>query len=259
MAKQYQWRIFSNIISGGFAGEDTGVIPPETGWKTTATLTGSASAQYYYRDSDVGQNENSSRVVYDVEDKWEVSFNSKNFMHVKVTTVIHGIRRDDIKGTPAPYGDVGRHIWVRREDGGQLYYESPSDPISNAHDIYTGDLNLGTLEFDLPPGQDATRSSVWVRNTAVGFEDRPIPNEYTDILGIGVQFKNILPPDYRPGDVRYGGHWKSTNRDVGKCHIRQGGQWVEMRTIDGGSGTNDPPKRRSGGVWKNQYLIGEES
>ena len=65
--------------------------------------------------------------------------------------------------------------------------------------------------------------------------------------------------DYRPGNVRYGGHWKSTNRDGGKCHIRQGGQWVEMRTIDGGSGTNDPPKRRSGGVWKNQYLIGEES
>lgn len=62
--------------------------------------------------------------------------------------------------------------------------------------------------------------------------------------------------DYRPGAVLTSGEWKSTNRTDGKCHVKQNGSWVEMRTIDGGSGEGNPPSRRTGGVWKNQYKIG---
>ena len=52
MSKQYNWRLASQIISGGYAGEDTGVIPPDTGWRTTDVMSGSSSAEYYFRDSD---------------------------------------------------------------------------------------------------------------------------------------------------------------------------------------------------------------
>lgn len=62
--------------------------------------------------------------------------------------------------------------------------------------------------------------------------------------------------DYRPGAVRVSGDWKSTNRTGGKCHLLSNGSWVEMRTIDGGSGTGNPPSRRTSGAWKNQYKIG---
>lgn len=62
--------------------------------------------------------------------------------------------------------------------------------------------------------------------------------------------------DYRPGEVLISGEWKSANRADGKCHIKQNGSWVEMRTIDGGSGEGNPPSRRTSGVWKNQYKIG---
>jgi len=63
---------------------------------------------------------------------------------------------------------------------------------------------------------------------------------------------------YRVGDVRYNGTYKTTNRSGGKCHIRQNGSWVEMRSIDAGKTSPvDPPNRRRGGAWQNQYRIGE--
>ena len=31
MSKHYDWRLSSEIISGGYDGEETGVIPPDTG------------------------------------------------------------------------------------------------------------------------------------------------------------------------------------------------------------------------------------
>lgn len=64
--------------------------------------------------------------------------------------------------------------------------------------------------------------------------------------------------DYRPGEVLTSGTWKSTNRSGGKCHLRSGGSWVEMKTSDGGTGTGNPPSRRTSGTWKNQYKIGSD-
>lgn len=62
---------------------------------------------------------------------------------------------------------------------------------------------------------------------------------------------------YRVGDVRYNGTYRTTNRSEGKCHIRQNGAWVEMLSIDAGHTTPvDPPNRRRGGAWQNQYKIG---
>lgn len=62
--------------------------------------------------------------------------------------------------------------------------------------------------------------------------------------------------DYRPGEVLTSNVWKSTNRTGGKCQLLSNNSWVEMRTIDGGSGTGNPPSRRTSGAWKNQYKIG---
>lgn len=60
--------------------------------------------------------------------------------------------------------------------------------------------------------------------------------------------------DYRPGERLTGGSWKSLNREGGACE-RIGHD--EMRTVDGGTGTGDPPEINSGG-WKNQKKIGAE-
>lgn len=64
---------------------------------------------------------------------------------------------------------------------------------------------------------------------------------------------------YRPGERRINGVWKSHNRSGGACQRKVSGSWVEMRTIDGGIGTGDPPSRKTSGTWYNQRKLGDES
>lgn len=79
-----------------------------------------------------------------------------------------------------------------------------------------------------------------------------------DVYSESSQVPVHIDVDYRPGAVLVGGTWKSTNRSAGKCHLRSGGSWVEMKTADGGTGTGNPPSRRTSGTWKNQYKIGSD-
>lgn len=79
-----------------------------------------------------------------------------------------------------------------------------------------------------------------------------------DVYSESTQVPVHIDVDYRPGAVLTGGAWKSTNRSAGKCHLRSGGSWVEMKTADGGTGTGNPPSRRTSGTWKNQYKIGSD-
>lgn len=58
--------------------------------------------------------------------------------------------------------------------------------------------------------------------------------------------------DYRPGE-RLIGSWVTLDRDGGSCE-RNGGGWIEMRTVEG---VGDPPEILSGS-WKNQYNFNEE-
>ena len=61
---------------------------------------------------------------------------------------------------------------------------------------------------------------------------------------------------YRPGERKVEGAWKTHNRSGGACERKVNGSWVEMRTIDGGTGTNDPPSRKTSGTWYNQRKVG---
>lgn len=86
-----------------------------------------------------------------------------------------------------------------------------------------------------------------------------LPNAYPTQYGSqAVAVPIYIEVDYRPGEVLTNGTWKSTNRSAGKCHLRSGGSWVEMKTSDGGTGTGNPPSRRTSGTWKNQYKIGSD-
>ena len=134
MARNYQWRTNAEIISGGYVGEETGVIPADTGWRTTDTMTGSSTAEYYFRDSDTGENANSSRVVVSISETWSASIDSRNNLSVTLRTTITGIRRDDLRGTVGTMG-VGRSMYIRRHEGGSVIWSVINDPISTAHTI----------------------------------------------------------------------------------------------------------------------------
>lgn len=63
---------------------------------------------------------------------------------------------------------------------------------------------------------------------------------------------------YRPGERKISGTWTSTNRQAGACERKTNGYWDDLRTIDGGTGTGDPPSRKSSGTWYNQRKLGQE-
>lgn len=256
MAKQFQWRTNFRLISDGYPDEETGVIPNDTSWHTTDATSGSATAEYYYRDSYNGTNANSSRVVVTIRDEWNASINSRNQLTLTITSTVTSIRRDDFRGTNNT--NPNRNIYIRRYNGGSVIW-STSDPATYAHTMGSN-IALGTYTLTLEPGQGATGSSIYYRSVTVGHDNDPVPNDYCDEMLMGVEFKNILPADYRPGAIRdNSGVWWSHNRDGGEVHILTGnGTWREERTIAGGEDSDNPPSIRTNSKWVNQRLIGRE-
>lgn len=221
--KNYQWAAAVTVESGGYQGElisieQNGVevfsgsvnisqIPKTFNlpWTTTTDETGSSTYTYTYRDSDTMNNNNSTRVSITVTDEWAVSISKNNVMTVTVHTVMNSAVRTRI-GSPS---NVNRHIWMRRKSNGNDFNPFPLiDNASTAHTI-ASNVDMGNYIFSLQPGEDAQNATVWWRSTNVGHEGDRIPNIYTDILRVGIHFKNILPKDYVPGKI-----WNDTSTVV---------------------------------------------
>lgn len=260
MAKQYKYRAALNIISGGYPGEDTGTVPANDPWHTAdLPAGGEAEFEYYYRDSNQSQNANSSRVRVKVKDTWTASVNNANVITVTVKSVITSITRDDVRGTPGLNPNTAkRNLYIRREEGAPVIRSFVNDDINTAHTIFSGELVLDTYSFTLEPGTEMNRGTIYFVNTITGHENDPLPNIYTDALWIGITFLNPLPADYRPGERKLNNTWMSHNRAAGKCERKVNGTWTEMRTNDGGVGTDNPPFRKHNGVWYNMKQIGLE-
>lgn len=259
MPKQYQWRTAMLIYSGGYPGEDANVDPEDTGWRTTDVMSGSSSAKYYYRDSDAGTNDISSKVTIDITESWTASINNRNQLTIVVSTTINSIVRDDIRGN-IPSTTLGRNIFIRREEGGANIWTASNDPIYYAHTILGSPLDLGTQTFVLEPGGGNTKSSIYIRNNTVGHDYDPIPSGFVDAMGAGTEFMNILPADYRPGKIlNNSSAWLSHNRSGGAANIRGNNGWIEMRTVGGGEYSDNSPFIRHTSGWKNMREIGLDS
>ena len=144
MAKQYRWRTSFVQISGGYPGETTGVDPPDYSWHTTDALSGTATATYYYRDSDVAQDANSTKVDVQIRDSWTANIDSRNRLTITVNTTLLSIVRNGWQGTGG--GGIMRNIFVRRAATSPLLW-SVSDPTTYEHTILGTPVDLGTYTF----------------------------------------------------------------------------------------------------------------
>ena len=255
MAKQFAYRAQMEILQGGYPGEDTGVSPADSDWHTTDQLTGSSTHTYYYRDSGCGNDNNSSKVEVTITDSWTASFDNRNNLTVQVHSVVDSIVRGDIRGNPNACGTIMVRIHLKRErNGGDVaVYPNGSEWMNmNFSGTIASNVDLGTYSFTIAPGQELSRGTLYLYNDAQsGFDDE---------FEMGIFFKNIMPPDYRPGAVFNGsGSWLSHNRNSGKAHIlTTGGTYSEMRTDGGGSEKGNPPSIRKSDTWTNQLLIGKD-
>lgn len=253
MATGLQARNWLTIFSGGYPGEETGGSGAYNDW-TDVPLSGSTTATYYYRDSDSASNSNSILVHVTVTDQWSSIINNDNSIIVSTVTTIDKIEKVSITGNP---GSTPRDIGIKQQasDGGWLYFFD-NTPMS-LH-VVASNLGIGARTSIINPSTEWGQNTVYFRSAVNGHIDDPTPSIYVDEMGMGLTFRNILPPDYRPGQRKIGGSWYSHNRAVGVCNRKVAGVWTEMRTYNGGVGTDNPPKIKTNGTWYNQKKIGQE-
>lgn len=250
-------------IRGGYDGEEHGVLPNNPPRKTTTSSTGSATYNYYFRDSNspsswsgAQKNGNSSRVVANITDSWTVTIDDNNVMTVRVTTTVNSIQRDDIRGNPNNAGNYLRDMEIRRNEGGAVLWSKNGDAINSPHPILSTPLQLGTETYTLRPGGTQTfRASIYMTSHVSGFA---WTDDYTDYIWAGIRFFNDLKDDYRPGKIWNGREWLSHNRSAGARNTRTTSGWQEHRTEDAPTGTGNPPSIYHDGRWYNQRRIGNQ-
>lgn len=254
MATGLQYKETLNIISGGFTGEIVGSNGVIQNWTDTSGSSGSSTVTYYYRDSYTGQNENSTQVDVTVTDSWTATVDNNNVYHVTVTTVINSISRTVI-GNPRTFRAT---INVKRTANGPVLWSSGSCAPGSINITHGTNINLGSYTFDLPPGQSSQDiSTIYYRSNYCGHDFDPAPSIYVDEYAMGVNFRNTLPPDYRPGKILDNSSvWQSHNRTTGADNIYNGSSWKTMRTQYGGSAQGDPPIIRHSADWYNERKIG---
>lgn len=256
MAKNYQWRTsfaYQNELSPDNH-LSYGAIPNTYDtWQTaTVGVAGSNTTTYFYRDSNTsyaGQyvDSLSSRVAFYVTQNWNTSVDSRNNLTVSVSTVISSVVRDDIRGSDS--NTPGRNINVYKEQGGTAYISVTDNQVATAHTI-SGSVDLGTYTFTLAPGENATRSTLYIHNQTVG------SGSYDDIWA-GIQFMNILPKETIPHAVWGNSKWLSHNREGGDLRIWNGSRWTEnLANVGGGEEYGDPPAVYKNSKWLNARTFG---
>lgn len=254
---QYQWRAYTNYeIPYDPNYHMTHGVTPDiySSWQSaeaTGQYTSDGTYQYWYHDSNWPVNNqytdaNASRLVVSVTQRWAATVANDNTLTIKVYTTINSVVRDQAYGTNTD--TPGRTIQLFTREGGTPILTLTDTQIATNHTLYTGPMNLGEETIVIPPGQSAERSSLYLHNQAIGH------SSYDDIW-IGIQFKNPLPADYRPGERKISGVSRSLNRAGGVCD-RHG--YGEMRTLNGGVGTDNPPSRKQSGIWYNMRKGGLE-
>ena len=256
--KNYQYRAQLLIVQGGYPGETTGVTPADDSWHTTTEETGTATHTYYYNDSTCASNANSSRTSVSVTDTWTASVDEHNNLTIVVSTVINSIARAAYQGNPnSCASNILSDIIIRRYSGGPIIARYNNQNFANYTTVAT-DIDLGTYTFVLAPGQNANASTVHYTNDA-HYSDGSQGSLFDDVMRMGMSFRNILPADYRPGKVWNGSAWLSHDRTGGAANVRNTSSFVEMRTVDGPTGTGNPPLIRDASSYHNMRLIGQNS
>ena len=235
--------------SGGYPGEDTGPGSQSTPW-TESPMSGSSSMTYWYTDSDFGDNDRGLRVYVDIAESWNAHRNADNSIDITYTCTITGIRKGGQTGYP---GNTPRMIKIAEYPGGPWIADYGNTPMQDGWNApFLPPSFTRTLHLEPQSAADGITTIYFKSGYAAHYDD-PLPNIYVDAMGMGTSFRNTYFPVYRPGQRKINGAWESHNRGVGHCD-RIG--YGEMKSSNGGVGTDDPPSLKSSGTWYNQRKIG---
>lgn len=255
MATGLQYKENLSIISGGYPNEGIGSNGVTQDWTETPGDSGTSVVKYWYHDSALTSDANSTLVEVTITDTWTATKDPDNTYHVTVHSILNSIVRS-VVGSPTP---LSASIFVRRYAGGPNIWTSGGCIDAAAAGSYATDVDLGTFTIDLPPGQETTtHGTVYYRSNICGYDSETPPSIYVDEYWVGINFRNTLPPDYRPWSTWNGSNWLSHNRNAGWSGIWDGSTFKEERTLNGGVGTDNSPYIRYDSEWKNARKTGQE-
>lgn len=206
MATGLQFKENLTIISGGYRGEGVGSNGVTQNWTETQGDSGSSTVTYWYHDSAQMTDRNSTLVEVSVTDSWTAVKEADNTYKVTIHSVMNFIRRTKV-GSPSA---LSASIFVRRERGGSNIWTSGGCVNAAASATHATNVDLGTYTITLPPGQSAaTHGAIYYRSNICGHDRTNPPSIYVDEYWLGINFRNTLPPDYRPGQT-----WSNTGSSV---------------------------------------------
>lgn len=264
MTKQYQVRLWaetesysppnSHLTTGAFYGQQDDWMTLNIGEEMPITV---ANTYYFHDANNMVDGEytdaNATRVTVDISQTWSTSVDTYNNLTITLTTAIGPIKRDERRGIcddlPA------RDIFFFTQDYSQqqprisIYDDQVGTERTLDSNIYTE-----TATFTIPPLAGGNEEpGVVVYNITDG------PLQWADVVWMGAQFRNILPPDYRPGATRDNSVWQSHNRPTGNSHVYDGTKFLEMRTIGAPTEMGVPPSILHDDKWYNMNKIGKDA
>lgn len=251
----YKWQVAMYPAPQGPIKAD--IISGDTSEHSTDVMSGSATAEFGYLDSNVVSSHvsswtanNTSRVAFTITTSWTAVASANNVITFTVTTTLDSIARDIVTGSPAGAG-YGRNIRIYNYNGGPQLWHYYDSNIAATKTIATG-VTLTSYTIVLNPGESANSSTMYIWNKTAGVTS---PGDH---IYVGIRFTNDMPPDYRPGAILDNGVWQSHNRSAGEAHILCNNRWNEVRTNNGHSQNDDPPSIYIGDHWTDQLLLGKE-
>ena len=152
------------------------------------------------------------------------------------------------------------------KDGSTGWEDIATSFVDGWTDCYDLTLTVPRLEKELAqklnpvviPETGYIRLFTW---TLRACPDSDFPNAYPNEAGAASEADPIyIVLDYTPMAVKHGDSWDSCNRTNGRLRARKDGAWgdTNLKTIDGGTGTTDPPSLRRNSTWYNQNKRGAE-
>lgn len=212
MAEGLQYKENLTLISGGYPGENPGSDGVVQNWTETTGYSGSSTVTYHYNDSAQMANANSTYVEINITDNWTAVKDNRNYYHITVSTTINYIRRTRV-GSPSP---LSVYMFARHDAGSANIWTSGGCVDAANSGTNATNINMGTTTIDLAPGQSTNvHGTVYFRSNICGHNNAKPPSIYVDEFWLGVNFRNTLPPDYRPGKTWNGAEWISHNREAG--------------------------------------------
>lgn len=155
----------------------------------------------------------------------------------------------------------GGHIGSPVVKGTYDYYAI--DKNSAEHFIYTydgGNVVVANYSVDIPGFSITAVPDFHVQAQQTSNEvyyGRCYNRVNGNVVQVYLRFRNTYPADYRPGMILDGNKvWKSHNRTGGTANIRTATGWRTMRTMNGGTGTGNPPLIKHDTGYKNMRRIG---